>query len=331
MGANTSLIRNKRTERVKKQTDQQPNNNKAELVGEEAVTDAKSLLPAGYQLQKTIGEGSYGKVKLAFSRNFGHQVAIKIVNPSDAKNDYKACFLKREKHVTYVVRHPNIVRCFDILECGPKMYMILEYIDNGDLFRYTKKKKFVNLEIAKGIFQGIVSAITYLHKNGVAHRDLKLENILLTKELVPKITDFGFAKKVMCKDHKSKTFCGSQVYSSLEILAGIPYDIFKADIWSLGVILYTIVTGGFPFHQNKLQLLAMRKEVSFRGAPQEIPHELSSLIRRMLEPNPLKRLSIVEVSGDEWVGMTIQPASSSHRAVAGKNKTVNKPIKAWRY
>ncbi len=126
MGANASNMQKQKEAKHK---------NVSKPTDSEELDDKECLRPAGYRLQKTIGKGSYGKVKLAYSKHLSREVAIKIIDPKKSKSDFKASFLAREKQVSYVVNHPNIVRCFDILECGPKVYMIFEYVENGDLCR----------------------------------------------------------------------------------------------------------------------------------------------------------------------------------------------------
>ncbi|XP_065070358.1 testis-specific serine/threonine-protein kinase 3-like [Rhopilema esculentum] len=288
MGANASVLRKSKFGRNGRELRQNTSSD---------INDKESLKPLGYQLQATIGKGSYGKVKRAYSKKHQRFVAVKIVDLNNMKEDCR--FIRREKQVTYVANHINIVKCFEILECGPKIYMVLEHIDNGDLCRYLRKKKFIAEPEAQKLFKGMLSAISYLHSKNVAHRDIKLENVLLTKDMVPKLSDFGFAKRVRNRRDRSETFCGSKMYSCFEILAGIPYNIFKADIWSLGVILFTMITGFFPFSEVR-QLLKMREGVSFIGSKQDISIDVANLIRHILQTNPHQRYSIQQIHKHKW-------------------------------
>lgn len=193
-----------------------------------------------YILSHTLGEGTTGKVKLAYHKETGQQVAIKIIPKIsfDQRPDLQLK-VQREIAIMRLVDHPNILKLIDVLESGRHLYIILEYAEQGELFDYLVSNRFLAEDVAIEFFRQIVIALEYLHKRGICHRDLKPENILLDSCARIKIADFGFARWV--KSSLTETSCGSPHYAAPEIIRGQPYDGKIADIWSLGVILYALL------------------------------------------------------------------------------------------
>lgn len=193
-----------------------------------------------YIIQKILGEGTTGKVKLAYHKDTGEQVAIKIISKSsfDQKPNLQMK-VRREIALMRVINHPNILNFIDVYESQRHLCIILEYAQNGELFDFLVARRFLPVDMAMNFFRQIVLAIEYLHFHQICHRDLKPENILLNKFNRIKIADFGFARLV--KKNTTETSCGSPHYAAPEVIRGIPYDPKKADIWSLGVILYALL------------------------------------------------------------------------------------------
>lgn len=209
------------------------------------------LAKNGYLVRKTLGNGSYSKVKLAISLNKCKSlVAVKIVDRNKAPRDFQTKFLPRELDIWPGLRHPNIINVHDAFDDGRRVYMILEYAENGDVLKYIQKVGALSENLARGWTWQLCDAVKYLHELNITHRDLKLENLLLDKSYNLKICDFGFVKGECVKD-MSRTYCGSKSYAAPEILMGQPYDPKKADMWAIGVILYIFVTGKMPFDESR--------------------------------------------------------------------------------
>ncbi|XP_030071515.1 testis-specific serine/threonine-protein kinase 3-like [Microcaecilia unicolor] len=254
----------------------------------------------GYDLDRVIGRGSYSTVNKAFSHKLGKFVVIKVIDKSQSAPDYISKFLPRELSILTQCSHPNIVQIYEIIEASNGLVFIVMEEALSDLFELIDSKDCLIEDEARRIFKQIVQAVTCCHGQGIAHRDLKCENILMTSKNTPKLTDFGFATFIN-GNILSSTYCGSTAYAAPEILQGQPYDAFKADIWSLGVVLYLMVTGYMPFDDNDLtKLLKLQKQ------PLEFPpsHPLSifckDIISCMLSRNPHKRISINNLVEHPW-------------------------------
>ena len=187
---------------------------------ENSKLDEKSIMKHfGYDLLETIGRGTYAVVKTGHSSHLNKHVAIKIIDYGKIPSDVKRKFLPRELKITYHINHDNIVKCHDIMKIRDKIYIVLDMMGKGDLLSFVKSQTFIEEESAKTLSKDIISAVMYLHSSGIAHRDLKLENILLDCNFVPKVSDFGFARfHNSC--NLSKTYCGSTAYAPIEILSG---------------------------------------------------------------------------------------------------------------
>ncbi|KAL8568268.1 hypothetical protein ACOMHN_040841 [Nucella lapillus] len=209
------------------------------------------LAKHNYLVRKTLGNGSYSKVKLAISLGRNKEaVAVKIVDRNRAPSDFQTKFLPRELDVWPRLRHPNIVRVLDTFDDGRRVYMVLDYQENGDVLRYIQKVGALNDPLAQSWTWQVCDAARYLHDQNITHRDLKLENLLLDRNFHIKICDFGFVKGD-CLVDLSRTYCGSKSYAAPEILKGEPYDPKKADTWAIGVILYIFITGKMPFDESR--------------------------------------------------------------------------------
>ncbi|OHT06536.1 CAMK family protein kinase [Tritrichomonas foetus] len=204
------------------------------------MSEGKPQTLGPYIVQRVLGEGTTGKVKLAYHKETGEQVAIKIISKSSFEQKPNLQMkVQREIALMRVVDHPNILNLIDVLESHRHLCMVLEYAQNGELFDFLVLRRFLPIEMAMDFFRQIVLAIEYLHFHGICHRDLKPENILLDANNRIKIADFGFARWI--KSRVTDTSCGSPHYAAPEVIRGIPYDGRCADIWSLGVILYALL------------------------------------------------------------------------------------------
>ncbi|NXU48909.1 TSSK1 kinase, partial [Turnix velox] len=216
------------------------------------------LLKKGYTLNNTLGEGSYGKVKSAYSERHKRNVAIKIIDKKRTPQDFLQKFLPRELEVLKRLHHPSIIKTYEIFETMVgKVYIVMELGEKGDLLDYIKSKGAMKEDLARDKFQQLAAAVKYCHDSELAHRDLKCENILLDENLNIKLSDFGFSKSLSRDTNGklilSKTFCGSTAYAAPEVLQGIPCDPRMSDIWSMGVILYAMVNALMPFDDSNVK------------------------------------------------------------------------------
>ncbi|KAL5271215.1 hypothetical protein ACHWQZ_G001753 [Mnemiopsis leidyi] len=255
-----------------------------------------------YQLDKALGAGNYAVVRLAVHCITGTKVAMKIIDKSKlCKEDLARLF--REVQIMKLLDHPNIIRFYQVVENYQYIHLVSSFAENGELYEHVMTKGSLSEPEARKYFAQICSAIMYCHEKGVVHRDLKIENVLLDCNNNVRIADFGFSNYFK-PPRLLETFCGSPQYAAPEIFNGKHYDGFKTDIWSLGIILYVLVTGGLPFDGDSIQEV---KQNVLRGkfrVPYFVSHvtsECEHLIRSMLSLEPEKRPSVESVLSHSWM------------------------------
>ncbi|XP_048369802.1 testis-specific serine/threonine-protein kinase 2-like [Sphaerodactylus townsendi] len=272
------------------------------------MDDAAVLKKRGYIMAGNLGEGSYAKVKSAYSERLKFDVAVKIIDRKKAPHDFLERFLPREIDILAKVNHRAIVKTYEIFETSDgKVYIVMELGVQGDLLEFIKGKGAMPEEIARKMFRQLCSAIKYCHDADIVHRDLKCENLLLDKDFHIKLSDFGFSRRLAHdEDGKvvySKTFCGSAAYAAPEVLQGIPYDPKIYDMWSLGVILYIMVCGSMPYDDSNIRkMLRLQKEhrVHFPKS-KNLTTDCKDLIYRLLQPDVTRRLRIEDVLSHVWM------------------------------
>ncbi|KAL3874242.1 hypothetical protein ACJMK2_037285 [Sinanodonta woodiana] len=260
------------------------------------------LKKRGYALGTTLGEGSYAKVKSAFSERLQKRVAIKIINKKKAPKDFREKFLPRELKCLAMIDHPNIVKMFEIMEFHHKVYIVMEHAGHGDLLEYIKLRGPIPDEKSKILFRQLVKAIDYLHKNNIVHRDLKCENLLLDNMNNIKVSDFGFSRTFDPGDI-SKTFCGSAAYAAPEILQGQPYHLPLHDIWAMGVVLYIMACASMPYDDSNIKKMVqdqLSRKVAFSKS-KKVSEDCKDLIFLILEVNKKKRATICSILEHPWL------------------------------
>lgn len=223
------------------------------------------LASRGYIVKETLGCGSYSKVKLAMDlTGKANLVAIKIVDTGRAPRDYQSKFMPRELAIWPTLRHRHLCALHESFSDRQRVYMVGEYASRGDMLHHIQQCGVLEERQARQWLRQTMDAVHYMHQSGLAHRDLKLENLLLDDGWNIKLCDFGFAKAL--GRNLSQTYCGSKSYAAPEILRGQPYDPVKADVWAMGVILYIMVTGKMPFDEGKpnKQLLEEMRALDFK-------------------------------------------------------------------
>uniref|UniRef100_A0A8C1MVG9 MAP/microtubule affinity-regulating kinase 3 n=1 Tax=Cyprinus carpio TaxID=7962 RepID=A0A8C1MVG9_CYPCA len=254
-----------------------------------------------YRLLKTIGKGNFAKVKLARHILTGREVAIKIIDKTQL-NPTSLQKLFREVRIMKGLNHPNIVQLFEVIETEKTLYLVMEYASGGEVFDYLVSHGRMKEKDARAKFRQIVSAVHYCHQKNIVHRDLKAENLLLDADSNIKIADFGFSNEFKLGS-KLDTFCGSPPYAAPELFQGKKYDGPEVDIWSLGVILYTLVSGSLPFDGQNLKELRERVLRGKYRVPFYMSTDCESILRRFLVLNPTKRCTLEQIMKDKWMNI----------------------------
>ncbi|KAJ3286748.1 hypothetical protein HDU79_006250 [Rhizoclosmatium sp. JEL0117] len=290
-----------------------------------------------YRLMRTIGEGEFGKVKLAVHIETGVEVAIKLCKKSQVvatPNGYTK--LMREISTLKLVKnHPFIITLIEVIENETYIAIVMELAKGGELFEHILTKRSLEENETRKLFAQIMSAVGYIHSLEIVHRDLKLENILLDEHQNVVLIDFGFANKTKGPDVLMRTSCGSPCYAAPELVTTeasfLGYIGEKADLWSCGVILFSMIAGYLPWDDdpdnpegdniNLLYNYIMHTPLDF---PDHVPYDCRLLINRILEPNPDKRADIEEIINHVW----LQPVKHIFDAEMDrrKNLVANIPI-----
>ncbi|EGO02963.1 hypothetical protein SERLA73DRAFT_47670, partial [Serpula lacrymans var. lacrymans S7.3] len=205
-----------------------------------------------YLLLQTLGEGEFGKVKLGLHSQWGEEVAVKLIRRGNIDTTVRMSKVEREIEVLRNLKHPNIVRLYDVIETDKYIGIILEYASGGELFDHILAHRYLKEKDAAKLFSQLISGVWYIHHKKIVHRDLKLENLLLDRHRNVIITDFGFANRF---EHRSddlmQTSCGSPCYAAPELVISEGLYVGSAvDIWSCGVILYAMLAGYLPFDDD---------------------------------------------------------------------------------
>ncbi|KAH9962640.1 kinase-like domain-containing protein [Russula dissimulans] len=249
-----------------------------------------------------------GRVRIARHSKTGQYAAIKIVSKTALVNSRRSIQglvdhadrillgIEREIVIMKLIDHPNIMRLYDVWETSTELYLILEYVEGGELFDYLCKRGRLSTSEALGYFQQIIAAIDYCHRFNIAHRDLKPENLLLDQDKNIKVADFGMAAWQMNNTSGLlRTACGSPHYAAPEVIEGRAYNGSSSDIWSCGVILFALLAGRLPFDDEDLHTLLEKVKIGSYDMPQTIDKRAQDLITRMLEKDVRKRITVEQI------------------------------------
>ena len=282
-----------------------------------------------YEMQTDLGQGRFGKVKLGVHKRTNQHVAIKIMKKSEM-TEIDGELVKNEIDIMKLCHHPNIIRLLDHFENGDFIFIVMEYLSGGDLDSYLRKQKtlFTEEKVASIIYQ-IASGIKYLHQYGIVHRDLKPENIMLTEPNdngKVKIMDFGLSK-IMGPQEKSNDGFGTINFVAPEVLLRTPYNK-SVDIWSIGVMIYYMLSGQLPFddpsdNDEVIAKMTVFNEVEF---PKQFFEKRSplviDLISKCLIKDPEKRITIDNILNHEWFNLLGYKKSRSSNASEGIKEKV---------
>lgn len=259
-----------------------------------------------YVLRKTLGIGSFGKVKLAEHVVTGQQVAIKILNRARIRTLNMEDKVTREVQILKLFVHPHIIRLYEVIETQTDVFLVMEYVSGGELFDYIVSKNKVHLDEARKFFQQIVSGVAYCHENNVVHRDLKPENLLLSGDLNIKVADFGLSN-LMYDGEFLRTSCGSPNYAAPEVISGSLYAGPEVDIWSCGVILFALLCGSLPFDDESIPRLFRKIRNGHYVLPSHLDEASRDLIPRMLVVDPTRRIKIEGIRSHRFFRQGLPP------------------------
>ncbi|XP_069869392.1 sperm motility kinase-like [Dipodomys merriami] len=259
-----------------------------------------------YHMKEIIGYGSFGYVKLAYHRLTDTQVAVKIL----LKGEFNNRRIKNEVDIIKTVHHPHVIRLYQVMEKEEHVYLVMELATKGDLLGWIRKSSRLFEDEARRLFKQIVSAVQYFHQNGIAHRDLKPTNILLDAKGNAKVSDFGLSIRTT-PGQLLKDVCGALIFRPPEMFLRENYDGCKVDIWTLGVLLYFMLTGKFPFQGinfSQIQVLVLEARYI---APFYLSAKGRNIIFQLLTADPKQRPSIEQIIEHPWLNQVEECAPCS--------------------
>lgn len=256
-----------------------------------------------WKLGKTLGRGATGRVLLGVHVQTGQKAAVKVVLKSELNEEYERPSdkkgslpygIEREIIIMKLLTHPNVLRLYDVWETSKALYLVLEYVEGGELFDLLVERGPLQEQEAIKYFRQIILGTAYCHALGICHRDLKPENLLLDANLNVKLADFGMAA-LESNGKLLETSCGSPHYAAPEIVSGLKYHGAASDVWSCGVILFALLTGRLPFDDENIRNLLLKVQAGTFDMPEEISYEALDLIWQMLTVDPMQRISTANV------------------------------------
>ncbi|KMZ66504.1 CBL-interacting protein kinase 23 [Zostera marina] len=267
-----------------------------------SVPSSRTTRLGHYEMGRTIGEGTFAKVKFAKNINTGEFVAIKILDKEKVLKHKMFEQIKREISTMKLVRHPNVIKMHEVMASKTKIYLVLEFVTGGELFDKIASSGYLKENEARKYFQQLINVVDYCHSRGIFHRDLKPENLLLDSNGLLKVTDFGLSAlpQQVRDDGLLHTTCGTPNYVAPEVINNKGYDGAKADLWSCGVILFVLMAGYLPFEEPNLMALYKKINKADFSFPPWFSSSARKLIKRILDPNPSTRMTISEVFHNEW-------------------------------
>ena len=260
-----------------------------------------------YILFEQIGQGTFSKVTRAFHIITEQIVAVKILDKQKIEDEIDIERIIREIEILRSISHPNISQMFETYSTVHNFYLMMEYVDGGDLFDYISDNCYLPEQKACFFFRQLVSVMEYLAELGISHRDIKPENILLDKDHSNiKVIDFGLSN--YCMEHELlHSSCGSPCYASPEMLSGNPYSGITTDLWSAGIVLYSMLVGALPFDDQELHKLYEQIKLGKFYIPSTLSLEAIDLLKKILQVDPKKRISLQELKEHKWFNIENNP------------------------
>lgn len=258
-----------------------------------------------YEIGRTLGEGTFGKVKHAVNVESGLGVAIKVLDKERIQKQSMGHQIKKEISIMKQLEHPNIVKLSEVLASKTKIFIVLELVTGGELFDLIVKSGRLEEKSARWYLRQLVDGVGYCHSQGVAHRDLKPENLLLDENLNLKISDFGLSalyegEEGATRSQMLHTTCGTPNYVAPEVLQNEGYDGRIADVWSIGVVLYVLLAGFLPFDETTMSALFAKIKNADYAYPDFFSHPVTHLIDQILVADPSTRITLDDIKRDPW-------------------------------
>jgi len=279
---------------------------KYNIINKEYIKNGSKMI-GNYILFEQIGKGTFSKVTQAIHILTEQIVAVKILEKEKIEDDIDVERIIREIEILNNINHPNIAQMYEIYSTVHNIYLMMEYVEGGDLFDYIYTNKFLPEPKACYLFRQLIGVIEYLNEMGITHRDIKPENILLDKDKENiKVIDFGLSNYCTDKNllHSS---CGSPCYASPEMLSGKPYIGISTDLWSSGIVLYSMLVGSLPFDEQELHKLYEQIKVGKFYLPSTLSLEAMDLLKKLLMVDPNKRIGLNEIKNHPWFKMEKNP------------------------
>jgi len=260
-----------------------------------------------FHIGQQVGEGTYSRVYTAESATDGNTYAVKVLDKTKVRTDYLKKFMPRELDIILKLKHPNVINTLEIIQKRDFVFQIMEYADEGDVLHMIQRREFIPEEKCRRIVRDVTRGLQYIHDLNIAHRDLKCENILMFSDGRATISDFGFSRAfdVGTSNTTCQTFCGSTAYASPELLRGIPYDPNISDVWSLGVITFTMLCGSMPFDDSNVTRLVRKqtaREITFPEKRHgDVTASARQFVRQVLEPDINVRPTPAQILEMTWI------------------------------
>lgn len=283
-------------------------------------------IESNYIFLHQIGVGSYGQVYLAEHKKSRQNVAIKTFNYRDNNDPFCKIQIQREIDVLKSIDHPYIIQLFDHFQTENAYFAVLEYLEGGNLLEKINSNGPIAESTAKLIFFQLITSIQFLHRHNIVHRDIKVENILFDKYRNIRLADFGLS----CSTHNKEDLrqqCGSMSYAAPEVIKGEIYSN-SVDIWSAGIVLYTMITGNLPFEDSNLQKLYQKIVTTNPTYPPTMSAQLVDLLNKILTKDPNQRIKSNDLLKHSWLGQVVQPTISENNAI---DKDILQAMESWGY
>jgi len=287
-----------------------------ELVRKQGVSSVEF-----YDFGKVLGTGSFAKVREGFHKPTGSRVAVKTYDKAKIKDANQRRRIQQEIRLMEKLNHPRVIRHFEVLETSNRIHLVMECCGGGNLCSYLKRKRRLDEVVARTMLTQILDGLKYMHNLNVVHRDIKLENVLLDQDGSVKLVDFGFSAYV--KDKSLKIFCGTPSYMAPEIIKRKEYQGKPVDVWSLGVVLYAMVVGRFPFSGKSYSELYRNVLTGQFKLPDQLSSGVRDLIGKMLVLDPATRWNLNQIETHPW--LTLTALSPKHTPSASKVELVISP------
>jgi serine/threonine protein kinase len=253
-----------------------------------------------YRIGRLLGKGAFGKVNLGMHKLTGKMVAIKSINKEYLTDEHSKNKVMQEFSILKQLHHPSVIRLYDSFESTKHILFVMELCAGGDLLNYVRKRKRVKENMAKFIFKQLIDGLQHCHSRGILHRDIKLDNVLLNAAGDLKVCDFGVSKIVRAGERMTEQ-CGTPAYIAPEILRDQGYEGFGVDVWSAGVALFAMLYGTVPFKANNMHELHRMILKGRYNLKEDISDQARDLLKRMLECDPRKRITIPEIYDHDWM------------------------------